>query len=264
MTENSVAPTRAYRVTVDFLSGDQCFASEQYDFEAEDTAEANRLALIRAEDSIYYDPRVPELGLRAHVGPVTDGDDPDPQSPCPAVAQKPVCPNCGSDGIARDATARWDPDEQCWSISGIFDNETCDDCGAEGDDFANWVAVIPKPPVDRVLSDVALAHPDIGSRAHETTADRSPAEISSVQAIDATAYRLAIASLPPDRRATFELHQVGGLPYTEIAERTGTSVAHVEREIAAALIHLTTWLQDEDLDPHLGQPVRNHQGHPPV
>lgn len=247
MTENSVAPTRAYRVIVDFLSGDQCFASEQYDIEAEDAAQAVRLALIRAEDSIYHDPRVPDLGLRAHVGPVTDGDDPDPQSPCPAAAQKPVCPNCGSDGIARDATARWDPDEQCWSISGLFDNETCDDCGAEGDDFANWVAITPEPPIDRVLSDVARAHPDIGPRAREATADRSPAEISPVQGIDATAYRLAIASLPPDRRAIFDLHQLGGLPYSEIAERTGTSVAHVEREIGAALSHLAIRLQD-DLD----------------
>lgn len=248
MTENSVAPTRAHRVTVDFLSGDQRFASEQYDIEAEDAAQAVRLALIRAEDSIYHDPRVPDLGLRAHVGPVTDGDDPDPQSPCPAAAQKPVCPDCGSDGIVRDATARWDPDEQCWSISGIFDNETCDDCGAEGNDFANWVAVTPKPPVDGVLSDVARTHPDIGSRAHETNADRSPAEMSPVQGIDATAYRLAIAALPPDRRAIFELHQVGCLSYTEIAERTGTSVVDVEREIAAALTHLTTWLRDDDLD----------------
>lgn len=247
MTENSVAPTRAYRVTVDFLSGDQCFASEQYDIEAEDAAQAVRLALIRAEDSIYHDPRIPELGLRAHVGPVTDGDDPDPQSPCPAAAQKPVCPDCGSDGIVRDATARWDPDDQCWSISGLFDNETCDDCGAEGDDFANWVDVTPKTPAGRVLLDVARVHPDVGLGALEATADQMPAEISSVQAIDATAYRMAIAALPPDRRAIFELHQLAGLPYTEIAERAGTSVADVEREIAAALTHLAIVLQD-DLD----------------
>lgn len=247
MTEKSVALTRAYRVTVDFLSGDQCFASEQHDIEAEDPAEAIRLALIRAEDSIYHDPRVPELGLRAHVGPVTDGDDPDPQSPCPAAAQKPVCPNCGSDGIVRDATARWGPDEQCWSISGIFDNETCDNCGAEGDDFANWIAVTSKPPVDRALSVGAGALPDAGRGTLETTADQMPAEPSSIQAIDATAYRMAIAALPPDRRAIFELHQLAGLPYTEIAERAGISVADVEREIAAALTHLALALQG-DLD----------------
>lgn len=166
MTETSVAPTRAYRVAVDFLSGDQCFASEQYDIEAEDVAEAVRLALIRAEDSIYHDTRVPDLGRHAHVVPVTDGDDPDPQSPCPAAAQKPVCPDCGSDGIVRDATARWDPDEQCWSISGIFDNETCDDCGAEGDDFANWVAITPKPSAECVLSVSNRALPDTRTDRH--------------------------------------------------------------------------------------------------
>ncbi|WP_225010191.1 sigma factor-like helix-turn-helix DNA-binding protein [Novosphingobium percolationis] len=247
MTENSVAPTRAYRVAVDFLSGDQCFASEQYDIEAEDTAQAVRLALIRAEDSIYHDPRVPDLGLRAHVGPVTDGDDPDPQSPCPAAAQKPVCPDCGSDGIVRDATARWDPDEQCWSISGLFDNETCDDCGAEGDDFANWVTINPKPPADCVLSVSNRALPVTGPVELETTSDQMPAEILSVPAIDAIAYRLAIASLPPERRAIFEMHQIGGLPYTEIAECTGISVADIEREIAAALTHLTMCLRG-DLD----------------
>lgn len=241
MTENSVAPTRAYRVAVDFLSGDQCFASEQYDIEAESVAGAVRLALIRAEDSLYHDPRVPDLGCHARVVPRTDGDDPDPHSPCPAAAQKPVCPDCGSDGIVRDATARWDPDDQCWSISGLFDNETCDDCGAEGDDFANWVAITPKPPADRVLSDVTRAHPDAGVATD--AADQIPAEISAVQAIDATAYRMAIASLPPDRRVIFELHQVCGLPYAVIAERTGTSVANVEREIAAALTHLATRLK---------------------
>lgn len=223
MTENSVAPTCAYRVAVDFLSGDQCFASEQYDIEAEDVAEAVRLALMRAEGSIYHDTRVPDLGRHAHVVPVTDGDDPDPQSPCPAAAQKPVCPYCGSDGIARDATARLDVDEQCWSISIIFDNETCDECRAEGDGFANWIAIIPTPPADRVLSVGARTLPDTGPVELEITFDRIPAEILSVQAIDAAAYRLAIASLPLGRRAIFELHQLDGLPYTEIAERTGTN-----------------------------------------
>ncbi|MFA6115447.1 MAG: sigma factor-like helix-turn-helix DNA-binding protein [Sphingomonas sp.] len=245
MTENSVAPTRAYCIAVDFLSGDQCFASGQYDIEAEDVAEAVRLALIQAEDSIYHDPRVPDLGLHAHVVPITDGDDPDPQSPCPAAAQKPVCPYCGSDGVARDATARWDPDEQCWSISGLFDNETCDDCGAEGDDFANWLAIAAKPPAARVLSGGARTLPNTGSIELETTPDQMPAEILSVQAIDAAAYRLAVASLPPDRRAIFELHQIGGLPYTEVAERTGTSVADIEREIAAALTHLAMCLRGD-------------------
>lgn len=203
MTENSVAPTRAYRVNVDFLSGDQCFASEQYDIDAEDVAEAVRLALIRAEDSIYHNPRVPNLGLRAHAGPVTDGEDPDPQSPCPAAAQRPVCPNCGREGIARDATA------------------------------------------SRVLSGGARVLPAARPAVLETSPDHLPAEISSVPVTDATTYRLAIALLPPNRRAIFELHQLGGLPYTEIAKRTGTSVADIEREIAAALTHLAIHLQDD-------------------
>lgn len=64
------------------------------------------------------------------------------------------------------------------------------------------------------------------------------------QPSDAAAYRMAAATLPSDRRAIFELHQIGGLSFAEIAERTGASVAHVEHEIAAALTHLVTRLQE--------------------
>ncbi len=247
MTENSAAPTRAYRVTIDFPSGDQCFASEQYDIRAEDAAEAIRLALIRLADSICHDPRVADLGCYVYLAPVTDGDDPDTDSSCPATARKPVCPRCGRDQIVREATARWEPDERCWSLSGAFDNEICNICGAEGDDLADWIAVTSMLPASGDLSDVASARPNAGLGADDSTADHRPVDISSVHTIDATAYRLAIASLPPDRRAIFELHQVEDFPYIEIAERIGTSVAHVEQEIAAALTHLATRLRG-DLD----------------
>lgn len=75
--------------------------------------------------------------------------------------------------------------------------------------------------------------------------DGGPAGDMLGQPIDATAYRSAVVSLPPDRRAIFELHQIEGLSFAEIAERTETSIAHVEREIAGALTYLTTRLHGD-------------------
>ncbi|WP_294537682.1 hypothetical protein [uncultured Rhodoblastus sp.] len=45
--------------------------------------------------------------------------------------QRPICPNCGSADISRDATARWCDETQDWTLSGTFDDMTCDDCGRE-------------------------------------------------------------------------------------------------------------------------------------
>jgi hypothetical protein len=40
-----------------------------------------------------------------------------------------TCSNCGSGGVTRDATVRWDIQSQTWQLSGIFDNGDCDICG---------------------------------------------------------------------------------------------------------------------------------------
>ena len=52
--------------------------------------------------------------------------------------QRPICPNCGSADISRDATARWCDETQDWTLSGTFDDTTCDDCGQETND-PNWI-----------------------------------------------------------------------------------------------------------------------------
>jgi hypothetical protein len=44
---------------------------------------------------------------------------------------KMVCPYCGSEDVSKDATVRWDIDEQRWGVSGIFDNAHCDGCDTE-------------------------------------------------------------------------------------------------------------------------------------
>lgn len=41
------------------------------------------------------------------------------------------CPECGStDGVVRDAFASWDEDTQEWVLSSVYDNFSCNECGA--------------------------------------------------------------------------------------------------------------------------------------
>lgn len=44
-----------------------------------------------------------------------------------------VCPNCGSDDIARDAAARWDCESQEWELTALY-GAGCDSCGVEFDE----------------------------------------------------------------------------------------------------------------------------------
>lgn len=49
--------------------------------------------------------------------------------PCPV---KQVCSYCGSSNVSCDAAARWDEVTQTWSVTDIFDEGSCDDCGESG------------------------------------------------------------------------------------------------------------------------------------
>lgn len=52
--------------------------------------------------------------------------------------QKPyyvTCPVCGSPDVAADASAKWDFEAQEWSISGIYDDKTCQTCSYDGHSF---------------------------------------------------------------------------------------------------------------------------------
>lgn len=53
------------------------------------------------------------------------------------AAVKLVCPKCGSSNIHKDAAAAWNEEAQAWELSSYHDSETCNDCGAEGDWFAD-------------------------------------------------------------------------------------------------------------------------------
>lgn len=73
MPIRSQASVRAFTVTVDFLSGDERYASETYAIEAASVRDAERRALELAQDSYYDDPRIPDL--RRKVGDVVAEDD---------------------------------------------------------------------------------------------------------------------------------------------------------------------------------------------
>ncbi len=55
-------------------------------------------------------------------------------------ALHPCCPNCGSKNIVRDACARWDVDTQRWALADVHQCDFCDQCSAEGEQIARWVA----------------------------------------------------------------------------------------------------------------------------
>lgn len=44
--------------------------------------------------------------------------------------QQMVCSNCGSTDVVRDAWAGWDPAQQTWVLSSVFDESYCNDCEA--------------------------------------------------------------------------------------------------------------------------------------
>ena len=55
------------------------------------------------------------------------------------TAEKPICEECGSDGIVATANVYWDATLQDWSISCVFDDRWCNDC--EGETSDEWVEV---------------------------------------------------------------------------------------------------------------------------
>jgi len=42
-----------------------------------------------------------------------------------------TCKACGGTNVRKDADVMWDEKAQYWAIAGIYDNETCDNCGGE-------------------------------------------------------------------------------------------------------------------------------------
>jgi len=153
MNTTSLTGARAYAVRIEYLSDGEPFAVEQFNLSIDDDADVHAAARNLADQSTYSNTRVPDLTC-AIVILRQPPDDPDtPPSGSPSII--PRCPKCGADDISRDATARWDVDTQSWYLSGIFDCQTCQDCGAEGDDLAKWEPVDPHSAADIFLWTVA-------------------------------------------------------------------------------------------------------------
>ena len=57
-----------------------------------------------------------------------------------------VCPECGSDNIVKDASARWNVETGAWELSTTYDATTCDDCGHESDDHFDHIQVVTLQP----------------------------------------------------------------------------------------------------------------------
>jgi len=70
-----------YLVDVDFLSGDDRFATEVYAIDASTPERARTRALAMSLDSIYNDPRIPDLGRTAVIRSPDDPASP-AEMPC--------------------------------------------------------------------------------------------------------------------------------------------------------------------------------------
>jgi hypothetical protein len=148
MNTNDAAPSCAYAVRAEYFSDRDLFAVETFTIDVVVGLDPYVIAQTRAEESSYADPRVPDFICVVTLDPV-DPNDPEPRPPSATI--RPVCPCCGSDNLTRDATVRWDVDGQAWDLAGTYDCQTCERCGAEGDDFARWVPVADYSEADRFL-----------------------------------------------------------------------------------------------------------------
>lgn len=71
------------------------------------------------------------------------------------------CSVCHSDDVVRDASARWSSEEAQWEISGVFDDQNCQGCGAEGSSVVDYEPEAPAAE-DRVRIAPRSEHPDAG------------------------------------------------------------------------------------------------------
>ncbi|WP_186402124.1 hypothetical protein [Sphingopyxis sp. P1IMeth2] len=152
MTTTLSVPT--YAIRVEYFSGGDVFAAETLLVDQPASGEIEAAATIAAEASPYFNASVPELSYAMRITPF-DPDDPEP--PPAGARARPVCTQCGSDQLVRDASARWDMDAQDWTMSGLYDCTTCNICGGESDDLARWVPADHVVPLDRYTRDLAAA-----------------------------------------------------------------------------------------------------------
>ncbi len=145
MNTSSQSGARTFDVRIEYFSEGEPFALETFTVSVADDEDIHTVARGLADRSVYAHPQIPDLTRAITIEPIQpdDPDAPPPGSPL----QVPQCPHCGSTEISRDACARWDVDSQTWDLSYVYDCQTCENCGAEGDDLANWVPADSTRPV---------------------------------------------------------------------------------------------------------------------
>lgn len=96
MSEISAVTTRAFDVRVEFFSGAEPFALETLRIDVPEGADPLAAARERAEQSAYWNDRVPGLRCTIDIQPV-DPDDPDPPLPASGGlgAASPDCATAG-------------------------------------------------------------------------------------------------------------------------------------------------------------------------
>lgn len=63
-----------------------------------------------------------------------------PKSKVATPGVSPVCSQCGSDRIVRDACVRWNQISREWVLTDVHEHTFCETCEAESDDLVRWSA----------------------------------------------------------------------------------------------------------------------------
>ncbi|WP_454884271.1 hypothetical protein [Sphingomonas oryzagri] len=149
MTTTPTSGVRDYAVRVDYLSGGDMFAVENFRLGIRHDEDIRVVASDLATASTYSNERIPDLVCIVEISRIEpDGPDRGPPS---GAAIIPKCPSCGHHGITRDAAACWDRMNQRWDLLTVYDDQTCEFCGAQGNALAQWV------PLDQARTDFLRA-----------------------------------------------------------------------------------------------------------
>ncbi|MDN5882652.1 MAG: hypothetical protein L0H37_09810 [Nitrosospira sp.] len=47
------------------------------------------------------------------------------------MSEIPLCPECGSIAVVRDALSEWNPTMKDWALVTVLDSFSCNECGAD-------------------------------------------------------------------------------------------------------------------------------------
>lgn len=146
MSTTPISGVREYVIRIDYLTGGEIFAVEDFRLSIAEGEDINTIAAKLAIESPYCNEQVPDFNCSIAVYSVNpEGPD---NTPPPKLPIMPKCPNCGDTDITHEGKARWDAANQRWYLASIGENETCENCGTEGKELAIWVVLEHASRVD--------------------------------------------------------------------------------------------------------------------